>query len=226
MTETPADNSGHRSRLRRRFLDRGLGALQDYETLELLLTYAIPRRDVKPIAKALIQRFGSFTGVMDATEYDLMNTDGIGENAAGLILLMKAAGALYLEQRLRRQTLLDSPDICADFARMKLGAGGKETVLVLLLNRRHFLLHYACLEGTVDAAPIFPREVLEMCVRYRASAVILAHNHPSGVCTPSDEDLRMTRLLQMLLSAADIKLLDHLLVTPFSWISMRAKNWI
>ena len=226
MTETPADNSGHRSRLRRRFLDRGLGALQDYETLELLLTYAIPRRDVKPIAKALIQRFGSFTGVMDATEYDLMNTDGIGENAAGLILLVKAAGALYLEQRLRRNTLLDRPDVCADFARMKLGVGGKETLLVMFLNRRHHLLDYCCFPGTVDAVHIYPREILEMCLSRRATAVMLAHNHPSGVCTPSDGDLRMTHTLQTLLDAADIDLIDHLPVTPFSWISMREQKWI
>lgn len=225
MTDTPS-NAGHRTRLRRRFLDRGLGALHDHEALELLLTYAIPRRDVKPIAKALIARFGSFAGVMDASEYDLTSTEGIGENAAGLILLVKAAGALYLEQHLRRQTLLDSPDICADFARMKLGAGGKETLLVLFLNRQHYLLHYTCIPGTVDAATVFPREILEMCLRYRATSVILAHNHPSGVCTPSDEDLRLTRILQTLLHAAGIDLVDHLLVTPFSWISMKTKKWI
>ncbi len=225
MTDTPS-NAGHRNRLRRRFLDRGLGSLHDHETLELLLTYAIPRKDVKPLAKTLINRFGSFAGVLDATEYDLTSVPGIGENAAGLILLVKAAGALYLEQHLRRQTLLDSPDLCADFARMKLGAGGKETLLVLLLNRHHHLQHYVCVEGTVDMATVFPREILELCLRHRASEVILAHNHPSGVCTPSDEDLRLTRLLQTLLSAADITLLDHLLVTPFSWVSMKAKKWI
>lgn len=225
MTDTPS-NSGHRTRLRRRFLDRGLGALQDYEILELLLTYAIPRRDVKPLAKAMINRFGSFAGVMDATEYDLKKVSGIGENAAGLILLMKASGAFYLEQRLRRQTLLDSPDVCADFARMKLGAGGKEMLLVMLLNQQRQLLHYFCMPGTVNAAHIYPREILEMCMVHRATAVMLAHNHPSGVCTPSDRDLQLTQLLLTLLPAAGIELVDHLLVSPFSWVSMREKKWI
>ena len=225
MTDTPS-NSGHRTRLRRRFLDRGLGALQDYEILELLLTYAIPRRDVKPLAKAMINRFGSFAGVMDATEYDLKKVSGIGENAAGLILLMKASGAFYLEQRLRRQTLLDSPDVCADFARMKLGAGGKEMLLVMLLNQQRQLLHYFCMPGTVHAAHIYPREILEMCMVHRATAVMLAHNHPSGVCTPSDRDLQLTQLLLTLLPAAGIELVDHLLVSPFSWVSMREKKWI
>lgn len=225
MTDTPS-NSGHRTRLRRRFLERGLGSLQDYETMELLLTYAIPRRDVKPLAKELINRFGSFAGVLDATEYDLKNVPGIGENAAGLILLVKAAGALYLEQRLRRHSLLDRPDLCADFARMKLGVGGKETLLVIFLNGHFRLLHYACFPGTVNAAHIYPREILEQCLHCRASAVVLAHNHPSGVCTPSNEDLRLTKMLETLLTAADIKLVDHLLVSPFSWISMRERKWI
>ena len=109
---------------------------------------------------------------------------------------------------------------------MKLGVGGKETLLVMFLNRRHHLLDYCCFPGTVDAVHIYPREILEMCLSRRATAVMLAHNHPSGVCTPSDGDLRMTHTLQTLLDAADIDLIDHLLVTPFSWISMREQKWI
>ena len=223
MTTPPANsNAGHRARLRRRFLDRVPGALYDHEVLELLLTYAIPRRDVKSLAKALILRFGSFAGVLDASEYDLSNMDGIGENAAALILLVKAAGALYLEQRLRREMLLDQAQACADFARMKLGSGGKETLLVIFMNRQYRMLDYCCIPGTVDHAAVFPREILELCLRYHATAVLLAHNHPSGVCTPSDEDIRLTQVIRDLLKGADISLIDHLLVTPYDWTSFKS----
>lgn len=221
---TPSGNAGHRSRLRRRFLDRGLGALHEHEALELLLTYAIPRRDVKGLAKELILRFGSFSKVLDASEYDLASIDGIGENAAALILLVKAAGALYLEQRLRQAPLIDSEEACADFARMKLGAGGKETMLVILMNRQCRLLDHFCIPGTVDHAAVYPREILEQCLQYKASAVMLAHNHPSGVCQPSDEDIRVTLVIRDLLKGADIKLIDHLLVTPYSWMSFKRQK--
>ena len=220
----PSGNAGHRSRLRRRFLDRGLGALYEHEALELLLTYAIPRRDVKGLAKELIARFGSFSKVLDASEYDLANIEGIGENAAALILLVKAAGALYLEQRLRQAPLLDNEEACADFARMKLGAGGKETMLVVMMNRQYRLLDYFCIPGTVDHATVFPREILEKCLQHRATTVLLAHNHPSGVCSPSDEDIRITLVIRDLLKGADIKLIDHLVVSPYSWMSFRKQN--
>jgi len=221
MTADPTGNAGHRARLRRRFLDRGAGALNEHEVLELLLTYAIPRRDVKPLAKEMLARFGSFAAVLDASEFDLAHFPGIGENAASLILFIKAAGALYLEQHLRQAPLLGNLERCADFARMKLGAGGKETVLVTFLNRQYRLIAYGCIAGTVDQASVFPREVLEQCLQYRATVVLLAHNHPSGVCLPSDQDLQLTHTLRDLLNGAGIQLLDHLIVTPFDWMSMK-----
>ncbi len=226
MKEPLSPNAGHRARLRRRFLSQGLGALHEHEALELLLTFAIPRRDVKGLAKELILKFGSFAGVLDASEYDLSAFPGIGENAASLILLVKAAGALYLEQHLREAPLLNSLSACADFARMKLGTGAKESMLVLFMNRRYRLLDYCRIPGTVDRAAVYPREVLEGCLRHKATAVLLAHNHPSGVCTPSNEDLRLTLVIRDLLKGANIELVDHLLVTPFDWTSMKERQWI
>ncbi len=226
MKEPVSSNAGHRGRLRRRFLDRGIGSLHEHEALELLLTFAIPRRDVKALAKALLNRFGSFSGVLDASEYDLTGFDGIGENAAALILLVKAAGSLYLEQRIHNVSLMDSVNACADFVRMKLGCGGKETMLVMFLNRQYHLLGYGCIAGTIDQAAVYPREILEQCMRYHATAVMLAHNHPSGICSPSEDDVRLTLTIRDLLRGANIELLDHLLVTPYDWMSLKEHHLI
>ena len=218
--------AGHRLRLRRRFLKNGLGSLYDHEVLELLLTYAIPRRDVKPLAKTLIQRFGSLARVFDATEYELESVPGVGEHAAGLILLMKALGARYLERKLDRETILENQTAVVDFLRMKVGGSGKETMVVLYLDSRRRLLAYTCTPGTINRAPVFWREIMEQCIIHRATAIILAHNHPSGLCLPSPEDVALSRKIRDAAAASDIELLDHLLVTPAEFRSLKQENFM
>ncbi len=218
-----ATNAGHRARLRRKFLDVGLGALHDHEALELLLTYAIPRRDVKGLAKQLIARFGSFEAVFDATEYELSAIPGVGENAAALILLAKAINARYLERRLVHQPqVLDAAAAVIQFARTKIGGNAKETMLVLYLDKRKQLLEYQCIPGTVDHAIVYHREILEKCLQNKATAVILAHNHPSGICQPSSEDIALTLKVRNALAAVDIELVDHLIVSPTAFASLRS----
>jgi len=219
-------NAGHRARLRRRFLDNGLGALHDYEALELLLTYAIPRRDVKTLAKTLLVRFGSFSAVFDATEYELCSVPGLGENAAAAILLCKAVCARYLEQGIRKLDSFESLEQVIDFARMKIGGGSKETVMALFFDSRRQLRSYRCFPGTVDRTIVFPREIIELCLECKGKTIVLVHSHPSGVCLPSREDIEFTAKLRIAAEAHDIVLADHLIVSPATYSSMKAGKFI
>ncbi len=216
MAEVVKKNTalGHRQRLRERFLRAGLNGLQDYEALELLLTYAIPRQDVKPLAKLLLEEFGSVEKVLDASPAELLELPGVGATAATLIVLLKQLCAKYLEQKASAVDLLDSPAKVVNFLRMKLGGGKKETFMVLFLNAQNHLIAFDSFAGTVDRATVYSREVAERALLTRASAVIAAHNHPSGVCTPSPEDIKLTLRLKAALDSLGIKLLDHLIVTP------------
>lgn len=221
MAERAGSVAGHRRRLRERFLRAGLIGLQDYEALELLLMFAIPRRDVKPLAKLLLERYGSVEKVLDAPPSELLEIDGIGPQAATLIVLLKQLCAEYLEQKARSVDVLDSTGRVVDFLRMKLGGGRKETFMVLFLNTQNHLITYETYPGTVDRAPVYAREIAERALLARASGVIAAHNHPSGVCDPSPDDIRLTRSLAAL-SPLGISLFDHIIVTPTAYRSLKA----
>ncbi|MCQ2379111.1 MAG: DNA repair protein RadC [Victivallaceae bacterium] len=207
-------NSGHRGRLRGRLLAHGLESLQDYEAIELLLTFAIPRRDVKPIAKAMMAKFGSIERILDASPDELISVEGSGPACAALVKLLKELCGKYLEAKLSgRDILLDSPRRVVDFCRMKLTGGKKETLMLIYLNARNYFIDFQCFSGTVDRAAVFVREVAESAIRLHATGVIAAHNHPSNVCDPSQEDMTLTTALQRALDAVGIKLHDHLVVT-------------
>jgi len=214
-------SDGHRQRLRERFLRAGLDGLQDYEALELLLTYAIPRRDVKPLAKDLLETYGSLEKLLDAVPAELLDNHGVGPTAATLVLLIKALCAKYLEQKARDVDVLDSTAKVVNFLRMKLGGGKKETFMVLFLNSWNHLLEFQTFAGTVDRAAVYPREVAEKCLLVRATSVIIAHNHPSGICMPSEGDLATTRRIQEALATIDVRLVDHIIVTPTAHLSLR-----
>ena len=228
MSEQSEKNihAGHRERLRERYDRSGMDDYADHEVLELLLTYAIPRRDVKPLAKALINRFGTLAAVFDATEYELSAVPGMGGNSTSLILLMKALGSIYLQRKITGFDLLKDSMAVVDFIRMKIGGAPKETMLVLYLNNHNHLLGYHCIPGTVDRATIFRREIMEQCIIHRATGIIIAHNHPSGVCLPSNEDLELTHRIKAAADATDIRFIDHILVTPTSWRSLQAEKLI
>ena len=207
-------NAGHRSRLRGRFLAHGLESLQDYEAIELLLTYAIARRDVKPIAKEMLAKFGSVDRLLDATPEELLSVNGMGPASAALCQLVRELCAKYLEQKLvKRDLLLDTPRRVIDFCRMKLAGGKKETMLLLYLNSHNMLIDYQSIAGTVDRAAVYSREIVEKALLLHASGVIAAHNHPSGICDPSAEDVALTRNLMRALESVGITLYDHLVVT-------------
>ena len=208
------DRAGHRQRLRERFARNGLDGLQEYEAVELLLSYAIMRRDVKPLAKALLRQYGSVEKLLDAPAAELVGQYGMGQSSALLIRLVRELCARYLEQRARGTNVLEDPGSIEDFARMKLGASSRETLMTIYLNARSHIIGYDLTPGTVDRASIYPRELVKQALLCNATMVVLAHNHPSGICLPSPEDVRLTAGIRAALATFGIRLIDHLIVTP------------
>lgn len=205
--------TGHRSRLRERFLKAG-GDLADYELIELLLMAAMPRRDVKPIAKALLKRFGSFAGVLNADLQSLTETNGIGEVAAVSLLAVRESAVRLLQDDVMDQPVLGNWQSLMDYCRAAMGHGKTEQFRILFLNSRNVLMADELQQqGTVDHTPVYPREVIKRALDLGASALILVHNHPSGDPTPSQADIEMTRDLQAAGDKLGITLHDHIVVS-------------
>ncbi|MGQ9508012.1 MAG: RadC family protein [Thermodesulfobacteriota bacterium] len=212
MTEKP-HYIGHRERLRERFRKSGSEGFHDYELLELLLTYGLPRRDVKPIAKALIKRFGSFSGVLDASERELLEVVGMGPISSILIKLVKDLCCLYLEEKMKGRDVLSSPKAVVDFVKMRLSGLPYEAFMVIYLNTKNEVLHYEIIqEGTIDRAVVFPRRIIEGALAQHASGLILVHNHPSGHNSPSEDDKNLTRSIILAAKTLDLRILDHIVV--------------
>lgn len=204
---------GHRERLRKRFKKSGVPGFHDYELIELLLTYAIPRRDVKPIAKNLIKKFGGLSGVLDASNKELEEVPGMGETSALLIRLVKELCSAYLGERMKGRDVLSSPQAVFDFVRMKLSGLTNEAFMVIYLNTKNEVIDYEIIqEGTIDRAVIFPRKIIEGAFSHHASGIILIHNHPSGHKEPSQEDKLLTKNIIEAARSIDLRVLDHIVV--------------
>ncbi len=211
--EDKPDYWGHRKRLRDRFQKNGTEGMHDYEILELLLTYAIPRKDVKPWAKDLIKHFGSFSGVLDASQKELEEVDGVGPASATLIRLVKEACGVYLGEKMKEKDVLSSPQAVLNFARVKLAGLPYEAFMVVFLNTKNRVLDYRVIqEGTVDRAAIYPRRIVEEALSRHAASIIFVHNHPSGDSEPSPEDRQLTRSLVEAARTIDLRVLDHIVV--------------
>ena len=204
---------GHRDRLRARFLEGGISALADYELLELYLFRSIPRRDVKPIAKDLIAKFGSFAETIVAPIALLSEVKGISEKTA-LDLKILQAGAIKLgQQNIMNRPILSSWTALLDYCRSVMQFENKEQFRVLFLDRKNRLIADEVLgQGTIDRAPVYPREVIKRALELGASALILAHNHPSGDPTPSASDIEMTTNMVIAAKAINISVHDHLII--------------
>jgi len=215
---------GHRSRLRERFLRSGLDGFADYEVIELLLTLAIPRSDVKQPAKALIARFGTLRGILDAPPDALRSVDGIGSVTPVALQIIKAAATLYLRQSGEDRDLLAEPQRLADFWRMRIGASPNERFEVAYLDSAHCLLRdgvETLEEGTVDRAVVYPRRVVESALKRAAAAVVLAHNHPNSQVAPTEQDKLLTRAVVMAAETVQIRVVDHLIVSRDEVFSFR-----
>lgn len=211
--EGKPDYLGHRQRLRERFRKDGVAGMHDYEVLELLLTYALPRKDVKPLAKELIRVFGSFAAVFDASLEELEKIKNVGPISATLLGLIKEICSMYLAEKMKNKDILSSPQAVLNFARVKLAGLPREAFLVIFLNNKNrVILCKIIQEGTIDRAIIYPRRLIEEALACHATGVILVHNHPSGEPEPSPEDKQLTRSLLEAARTIDLRILDHIIV--------------
>ena len=204
---------GHRDRLRARFSEVGGDALPDYELLEIVLFRSIPRRDVKPIAKDLLRRFGSFAEVLAAPPALLSEVDGVGESVVTDLKIVEAAARRFARGAVARRPVLSSWTSVIDYCRTAMAFSEKEQFRLLFLDRRNALIADEVQQsGTIDHTPVYPREVVKRALELSASAVILVHNHPSGDQTPSSADIKMTREIVDVAKPLGIVVHDHIIV--------------
>jgi DNA repair protein RadC len=217
MSDMPANApphyAGHRERLRERFLAQGGAALADYELLELVLFRSIPRRDVKPLAKELIKRFGSFAEVVNAPPARLAEVAGIGESVATDLALVAAAGQRVARGQVGQRQVLGSWSSVLEYCRAAMAFATNEQFRLLFLDKKNALIADEVQQtGTVDHTPVYPREIAKRALELSATAIILVHNHPSGDPTPSQSDIAMTREIVAVLKPLGIAVHDHIIV--------------
>jgi DNA repair protein RadC len=226
VAEKP-DYLGHRKRLRERFMEGGATALADYELLELLLGQAQPRRDMKPIAKALLKRFGSFAGVMAASPEVLAKVDDVGEASIVTIKAIQAAALLMQKQDITEKPVLASWKSVLAYCHSVMAHEAIEQFRLLFLDTKNALIaDEQQSQGTVNHTPVYVREVAKRALHYNASAVIMAHNHPSGDPSPSRDDIEMTKAVKVALEKIGIQLHDHIIIGRKGHVSLRSLGYI
>ena len=214
---------GHRQRLRDKLLEACPDALHDYELMELLLGQALPRIDVKPLAKTLLARFGSFAGALAARPEELLKIKGMGAAAAAALKTVRAAALLMVRQELTGRPVIGSWQKLLDYCRMALAEEKTEQFHLLFLDRKNTLIADERQQsGTVDHAPVYPREVVKRALELNASAIIMVHNHPSGDPTPSRDDVAITKAVAAAAEKLGILLHDHIVVGRSGHASLRS----
>ncbi len=218
---------GHRERLRERFRAAGTDALSDYELLELLLFRAHPRRDVKPLAKKLLERFGSFAEVIAAPEERLREVKGLGDASIAELKIVQAAASRLLRGVLRKRPALSSWSAVLDYCRGAQAFAAREEFRILFLDKKNQLIADEVQQtGTVDHTPVYPREVVKRALELSSTAVILVHNHPSGDPTPSQADIAMTKEIIAVASTLGIAVHDHIIVGKDGHASLKGLKLI
>ena len=228
LTAEP-DYLGHRKRLKDRFL-RGNGQdMADYELLELLLTYSIPRKDTKPLAKALIKEFGGFAEVLNVPDEKLMGFSGLKENSVVLLKIAKEAALRLTWQKLQAADLpvIANWDDMVDYCRAAIAYKEREEFHIIFLNSKNMVIGEEIQQrGTIDCVAIHPGEVVKSAMLKSAKSIIIMHNHPSGDVTPSNADIMVTKKINEGLKAVDIKLIDHLIIGKSNIYSFNDHNLI
>lgn len=204
---------GHRKRIKDRFLNIGLESFRDYEALELLLTYAISQKDVKPIAKNLLSRFNSFQGVLEAPFEELKKISGVGDHSAILIKLIRACSDYYLKGKTPKKDIIASPEDLLNYCRSSMAHLSDEQFRVIHLNAKNEIIdEEIAQEGTVDQTTVYPRKIMEHALKKKSVALILVHNHPSGYPKPSVHDKNLTESLIKAAKTLGIKIHDHIII--------------
>lgn len=214
-------HEGHRERLKKRFLEEGLDSFTEIQALELMLFYCIPQKDTNPLAHALLERFGTFAQVLEAPVEELKKVTGVGEHTAVFLHLITEASRVYMVSRSTQEKILPTLESCAEYLVPFFFGRKVETVFLLCMDAKCKVL--CCKEigeGSVNAAGISVRRVVETALSTGASAVVLAHNHPSGLALPSNEDIQTTRRVAMALQAVEVHLTDHVIVADGDYVSM------
>ena len=229
MTEQTPDYLGHRARLKQRFLLGNGRDMADYELLELLLTYAIPRRDVKPLAKRLIQTFDSLPNVIAAPDYQLKSIDGIKDNTVILLKLLKIASERLSWQNLAAddKPILLNVDILIDYCRSAIAYSDVEELHIVYLDAKlHIMDSELFQRGSVSSVSASPREIVKKAITKNASSIIMIHNHPSDSARPSENDIKLTKAVEDACSVMGIKLQEHIIITKSDYFSFLEHNLI
>jgi len=218
---------GHRERLRRRFREAGADALPDYELLELILFRAVPRRDTKPLAKAILAQFGTFAEALNAPEERLKEVPGLGEAAITEIKLVRAAALRLVRGEVLERPVLASWSQVLDYCRASMGFEAKEQFRILFLDKRNQIIADEVQQtGTVDHTPVYVREVVKRALELSATAIVLVHNHPSGDPTPSRADIEMTRQIVAAAKPLGVLVHDHIIVGKQGHASLKGLGLI
>lgn len=218
---------GHRKRLRNRFIKSGLEGFAEHEVIELLLTLAIPRKDVKKPAKGLLEHFGNLRGVLDAPIEELQKIEGIGIVTPVALRIIREIANLYLQQKAETEMSFSCPETLYEFWRAKLGGVRDEVFEVAYLDSAYRLLRNGVErmeEGTIDRATVYPRRIMEAALRRGAAALIFSHNHPNEDLKPTEQDKVLTRALVLVATTLQIKVLDHLIVSKDAIFSFRKEG--
>ncbi|MBY6056517.1 RadC family protein [Leisingera daeponensis] len=223
----PSYIKDHRARLRERFMVGGAAAMPDYELLELVLFRSIPRRDVKPLARQLLDTFGDFNRVVTAPPERLAQVKGIGDAVITDLKVLEAAAHRMARARVMQRQVISSWDALLDYCHTTMAHRETEQFRILFLDRKNVLIaDEEQARGTVDHVPVYPREVAKRALELNASALILVHNHPSGDPTPSDSDIGMTDQIRTALTALGITLHDHLIIGKSADLSFRSRGYL
>ena len=223
----PSYIKDHRKRLRSRFIEGGADALPDYEMLELVLFRAIPRQDVKPLARRLLDTFGDFNRVLSAPVARLSAVQGAGEAVVQELKIVEAAAHRLMRSKVMQRQVISGWEALIDYCHTVMGHRETEQFRVLYLDRKNALIaDEQQASGTVDHVPVYPREVVKRALELNASALILVHNHPSGDPTPSEADVSMTRQVDEAAQALGLTLHDHLIIGRSTELSLRSAGYL
>ena len=218
-------HTGHRKRLKNRFLEEGLDSFEPHQVLELLLFFSIPRRDTNEIAHKLLKKFGSLSGVFEADIKELVKVEGIGENSAFLISMIPQLSRRYLNDKWRDKPELNSSSKAGEYAISLFAGRTYEVFYVICLDAQNRVNHAALVhEGTINEAPIYPRIIVETILRHKANSVILAHNHPGGSLNPSRGDIEATKVIKNALESISVKVVDHIIVCGERYVSFAERG--
>lgn len=213
---------GHRQRLRDKLLNNGSEALADYELLELVLSIAIPRRDVKPLAKELINTFKTFGGVITANPSDLKQIKGVGDTVIATLKIIEASQIKTLKDKIENTSIISSWTELIDYCKLNIGNKDTEEFHILYLNTKcHLIKDETHSTGTINTSSVYPREILKEVLKIGATSIIIVHNHPTGDTTPSKADIQITNKIKETLKTIDVSLHDHLIVAKGNYISFK-----